>query len=56
VQETRDTPTLAVLDVARAPQLKSKPKRSVMVLGATAMAAVLAVAWVAWTTRRTSGA
>lgn len=52
VQETRDTPTVSVLDRARPPQLKSKPKRSVIVLVATAMATLMAVAWVAWKTRR----
>lgn len=53
MQETRDTPTVSVLDRARPPQLKSKPKRSIIVLFATAAAAALAVGWVAWKTRRT---
>jgi uncharacterized protein involved in exopolysaccharide biosynthesis len=53
IQETRDTPTVSVLDKARPPQLKSKPKRSLIVLFAAVVAAVLAVGWVAWKTRRT---
>jgi uncharacterized protein involved in exopolysaccharide biosynthesis len=53
VQETRDTPTVAVLDRARPPQLKSKPKRSIIVLFATVVATLMAIGWVAWKTRRT---
>jgi uncharacterized protein involved in exopolysaccharide biosynthesis len=46
VQETRDTPTLTVLDRARKPELKSRPKRTILVLSATAVAAALGLAWV----------
>ena len=46
VQEMRDTPTLNVLDRARPPELKSRPKRSLIVLIATAAAVLLGSAWV----------
>lgn len=46
VQETRDTPTLTVLDRARRPELKSRPRRTILVLSATAVAAALGLAWV----------
>jgi uncharacterized protein involved in exopolysaccharide biosynthesis len=52
IQESRDTPTVSVLDVARAPDLKSKPKRAIIVLVATLVAGLLAVGWTAWTLRR----
>jgi tyrosine-protein kinase Etk/Wzc len=51
VQETRDTPTLTVLDQARAPEMKSRPRRAVIVLVATAVAAMLGAAWVAFSVR-----
>ncbi|MEO5617975.1 MAG: hypothetical protein ABIS67_09400 [Candidatus Eisenbacteria bacterium] len=31
IQETRDTPTVTVLDAARAPEIKSRPKRTLIV-------------------------
>lgn len=46
MQETRDTPTVTVLDAASAPQLRVRPKRSLIVAGA-ALAALLGCA--AWT-------
>jgi uncharacterized protein involved in exopolysaccharide biosynthesis len=46
VQEARDTPTLTVLDPARAPEVRSRPRRTVIVLVSILAAAVLAAAWV----------
>jgi uncharacterized protein involved in exopolysaccharide biosynthesis len=46
VQETRDTPTLTVLDRARAPEMKSRPRRAILVLIATFVAVLLSAAWV----------
>jgi uncharacterized protein involved in exopolysaccharide biosynthesis len=46
VQEMRDTPTLTVLDPARAPEMRSRPKRGLIVLVATAAAVLIGVAWV----------
>ncbi len=54
IQETRDTPTLTVLDRARPPQLKARPKRAIIVLGATAMAMMMGAAWVALSIRTTA--
>ena len=47
VQEMRDTPTITVLDPARAPEIRSRPRRFVIVAAATFAAAVLGAAWVA---------
>lgn len=47
VQELRDTPTVTVLDRARAPQLRSRPKRGIIVVAATLSAVLLGLAWVA---------
>lgn len=49
MQETRDTPTVTVLDVASPPQLRARPRRSFIVAGA-ALAALLGCA--AWTAAR----
>jgi uncharacterized protein involved in exopolysaccharide biosynthesis len=46
VQEMRDTPTVTVLDRARKPEIRSRPKRTVLVLSATVVAAALGLAWV----------
>lgn len=46
VQEARDTPTLTVLDRARAPEMRARPRRTMMVLVATATASLLCAAWV----------
>jgi tyrosine-protein kinase Etk/Wzc len=51
VQETRDTPTLTVLDNARVPEVRSRPKRALIVAGSTLVAALLAAVWVALTLR-----
>jgi hypothetical protein len=54
MQETRDTPTVTVLDVASPPQLRARPKRTLMVAGA-ALAALLACAtWTALSLSRRS--
>jgi uncharacterized protein involved in exopolysaccharide biosynthesis len=52
VQEGRDTPTLTVLDRARAPDLRSRPRRTLIVLIATAVAVMLGAAWVGLQVRR----
>jgi uncharacterized protein involved in exopolysaccharide biosynthesis len=49
MQETRDTPTVTVLDVAAAPQLKSRPTRSLVVVAAVLAALVGCAAWTAMT-------
>jgi uncharacterized protein involved in exopolysaccharide biosynthesis len=46
VQETRDTPTLTVLDVARPPEIPSRPRRTLIVLASFGIAVVSAAAWV----------
>lgn len=46
VQETRDTPTLTVLDTAQPPERRSRPRRAVIVLVSTMVAIALAAAWV----------
>ena len=46
VQEMRDTPTLTVLDQARTPEIRSRPKRGLIVVVATAIAGLMAMAWV----------
>jgi uncharacterized protein involved in exopolysaccharide biosynthesis len=54
MQETRDTPTVTVLDEASVPELKVRPLRSLIVL-ATAFAALLGcAAWTAATLARES--
>ncbi|NOT34532.1 MAG: hypothetical protein HOP12_10220 [Candidatus Eisenbacteria bacterium] len=47
VEEMRDTPTLTVLDVARPPDVRSRPRRGVIVVAASGLATLLALAW-AW--------
>lgn len=47
MQETRDTPTVTVLDAARPPQLKSRPVRWLIVFAATLVAALGCAAWTA---------
>jgi tyrosine-protein kinase Etk/Wzc len=56
VQEMRDTPTITVLDRARPPELKSRPKRSVIVLAATLVALLLSVGWVGMSLRKAAPA
>jgi capsule polysaccharide export protein KpsE/RkpR len=55
VDEMRDIPTVTLLDDARPPDLKSRPKRALMVLGAMLMAFIGATAWVWWSLRSTPG-
>ena len=45
VQEQRDTPTITVLDAATPPEIKSRPRRSVVVLTSMFSALILAVTW-----------
>ena len=52
VEEMRDTPTVTVLDVARAPEVRTRPKRTFVVLGGAAFATALSLAWVWWTVRQ----
>ncbi len=52
VQETRDTPTLTVLDVASPPEMRARPRRSLIVMASTATALALSAAWVGAAVRR----
>ncbi len=52
MQETRDTPTVTVLDVAPVPQIKARPTRSLIVVGATLAALLGCAAWTAATLAR----
>jgi tyrosine-protein kinase Etk/Wzc len=47
VQETRDTPTLTVLDPAYPPEIRARPRRAVIVAVATLVALLFATAWAA---------
>ena len=51
-EEVRDVPTITVLDEARPPDLKTRPKRAVMVLSAMLVALAGAAAWVWWSLRK----
>lgn len=48
LDEAKDAPALQQVDVALPPDRKSKPKRAVIMLGATLAALVLASAWTVW--------
>jgi len=52
MQETRDTPTVTVLDVASPPQLRARPRRLLIVAGAAVAALLGCVAWTAATLKR----
>lgn len=52
MQETRDTPTVTVLDMAVAPQLKDRPTRSLLVAAAALAALLGCAAWTAMTLAR----
>ncbi len=54
MQETRDTPTVTVLDAASVPQLKQRPKRSLIVFGAAFAALLGCAAWTALALARES--
>jgi uncharacterized protein involved in exopolysaccharide biosynthesis len=56
VQEMRDTPTITVLDRARPPEMKSRPKRAVIVLVSILAACLLAAGWVALSLRKATPA
>jgi len=47
MQETRDTPTVTVLDPATVPELRARPRRTWIVLGAVAAALLGCAAWTA---------
>jgi uncharacterized protein involved in exopolysaccharide biosynthesis len=47
MQETRDTPTVTVLDAASVPEMKVRPVRSLIVLGAAFAALLGCAAWTA---------
>jgi tyrosine-protein kinase Etk/Wzc len=51
VQETRDTPTITVLDAARPSQMRARPKRGLLVAVSTGLAAALALGWI-WLEQR----
>jgi uncharacterized protein involved in exopolysaccharide biosynthesis len=56
VQEMRDTPTISVLDVASPPEVRTRPKRTLMVLTSTLVAFLLSAGWVAFSLRKTARA
>jgi uncharacterized protein involved in exopolysaccharide biosynthesis len=51
VQEMRDTPTVTVLDPARPPDVRTRPRRTIIVLIGVLMATLIACARVWWTMR-----
>lgn len=51
IQETRDTPTLTILDVARVPELRAGPRRTLIVAASALVAMLLASVWVALSLR-----
>jgi tyrosine-protein kinase Etk/Wzc len=54
MQETRDTPTVTVLDVATPPQLRARPRRSLIVAAAALAALLGCAAWSAFDQSRRS--
>lgn len=46
VQEMRDTPTLTVLDVARPPEHRARPRRSLIVVVSALVATLMGMVWV----------
>jgi uncharacterized protein involved in exopolysaccharide biosynthesis len=56
IQEMRDTPTITLLDEARPPELNSRPKRAIIVVGAALFACALSAGWVAFSMWRASRA
>jgi uncharacterized protein involved in exopolysaccharide biosynthesis len=54
MQETRDTPTITVLDVASPPELRVRPKRTLIVAGAALVALLGCAAWTAASLARQS--
>ena len=55
LQEMRDVPTVTLLDEAKAPEIRSRPRRTIMVLVATFVAFLLASGWT-WVSLRRSTA
>lgn len=51
VQEARDTPTITVLDVAREPMVRARPKRATTVIAAVGASLALSMFWV-WVSLR----
>jgi tyrosine-protein kinase Etk/Wzc len=49
IDEMRNTPTFTILDPAEPPDLKWKPKRSLIVLGSAAVVFLLLLLWIVWT-------
>lgn len=56
IQETKDMPTITVLDRARPPELRARPRRTIIVLGATLAALLLSAGWVGLTLRKAAPA
>jgi tyrosine-protein kinase Etk/Wzc len=52
VQEQRDTPTLTVLDAAAVPEMRSRPRRGIIVLVSVLISAALGIGWVVYVERR----
>jgi uncharacterized protein involved in exopolysaccharide biosynthesis len=52
VQEMRDTPTVTVLDRARAPELRARPRRTLIVAVSSLMALLLSAGWVGLSLRK----
>lgn len=52
VQEQRDTPTLTVLDAAGVPEMRSRPRRGLIVMVSVLAATALAIGWVGYVERR----
>lgn len=52
VQEARDTPTVTVLDPARAPETRTRPRRTMFVLSSAFVATLLVLGWVWLASRR----
>jgi tyrosine-protein kinase Etk/Wzc len=52
VQEARDTPTLTILDLARVPEVRARPRRGIIVAVSTLAALMFSLAWVALTMPR----
>jgi tyrosine-protein kinase Etk/Wzc len=46
IQEAKDTPTLLILDKARVPEKKSKPKRATIILVSTAVMFLLSISFI----------
>ena len=56
VQEMRDTPTITVLDRARPPEIRTRPKRSLIVLASTMASLLLSAGWLGLALKKASPA